>query len=294
MVSNMVLNKYQKISYKWFGNFAEKITSEKLKQNLESAHIDLRASVYITTALLTAILGFLASLVVISVFILIMFPMVGIFIDSMIFTFFLIIPVIVAVGIYVAFLIIPGGKAKSRGKKIERDLAYALNFISAMTSAGVTPTESFRSLSKQEIYGEVKEEASWIYRDVALLGSDILTAIKTNIKRTPSQRFKEFSQGLIVTVTSGGSLKSYFSAKAEQYMWDYRQDQKQLIESLSIMAESYVTTAVAGILLLLIVIPLMMIISGDFNFIFLYLLIFMVIPFIHTGFSYVVKSMSQG
>ena len=290
----MVLNKYQKISYKWFGNFAEKITSEKLKHNLESAHIDVRGSVYITTALLTAILGLLISLVVISVFIFIMFPMVGIFLDTGLTTFFLIFPIFIAAVIYVIFLVIPGNIAKSRGKKIERDLAYALNFISAMTSAGVTPTESFRSLSKQEIYGEVKEEASWIYRDVALLGSDILTAIKANIKRTPSQRFKEFSQGLIVTVTSGGSLKSYFSAKAEQYMWDYRQDQKQLIESLSIMAESYVTTAVAGILLLLIVIPLMMIISGDFNFIFLYLLIFMVIPFIHMGFSFVIRSMSQG
>jgi flagellar protein FlaJ len=294
MVGKMVLNNYQKMSYRWFGNFAEKRSSEKLQLDLESAHIDLRGSVYITSALLTSILGLLISFVVISIFILILFPMVGIFIDVMLTTFFLIIPLIIAGLIYVIFLIIPGSMAKSRGKKIDRDLAYALNFISAMTSAGVTPTESFRSLSKQEIYGEVKEEASWIYRDVALLGSDILTAIKTNIKRTPSQRFKEFSQGLIVTVTSGGSLKSYFSAKAEQYMWDYRQDQKQLIESLSIMAESYVTTAVAGILLLLIVIPLMMIISGDFNFVFLYLLIFMVIPFIHMGFSVVIKSMSQG
>jgi len=290
----MGLNKYQKISYRWFGNFAERRSSKRLKHDLESAHIDLRESVYITTALLTAILGFLVSLVVISVFILIMFPMVGIFIEGALTTFFFIIPCIVAICIYGAFMIIPGTMASSRGKKIDKDLAYALNFISAMTSAGVTPTESFRSLSKQDIYGEVKEEASWIYRDVALLGSDILTAIKANIKRTPSQRFKEFSQGLIVTVTSGGSLKSYFSAKAEQYMWDYRQDQKQLIESLSIMAESYVTTAVAGILLLLIVIPLMMIISGEFNFIFLYLLIFMVIPFIHMGFSVVIKSMSQG
>ena len=59
------------------------------------------------------------------------------------------------------------------------------------------------------------------------------------------------------------------------------------------MAESYVTTAVAGILLLLIVIPLMMIISGDWNSMFLYIMIFMIVPLIHGGFSFVIKSMCQ-
>ncbi len=207
---------------------------------------------------------------------------------------FLLIPALIGISIYFVFLFLPGIRAKARGKKIDMDLAYALNFISAMTSAGVTPTESFRSLSKQEIYGEVKEEAAWIYRDVALLGNDILTSIRANIKRTPSQKFKEFSQGLVVTVTSGGSLKSYFMAKANQYMWEHRQEQKQILESLGVMAESYVTSAVAGVLMLLIVIPLMMIISGDFNTTFLYILIFMVMPLIHVGFAVVVQSMSQG
>jgi hypothetical protein len=37
-----------------------------------------------------------------------------------------------------------------------------------------------------------------------------------------------------------------------------------------------------------------MIISGDFNTTFLYILIFMVIPLIHVGFTVVVQSMSQG
>ena len=139
-----------------------------------------------------------------------------------------------------------------------------------MSSAGITPTEIFKSLSKQDIYGEIKEEASWIYRDVTLMGMDVITSIRSNMEITPSQKFKEFLQGMIVTVTSGGSLKTYFMNKANQYMWENRQEQKQLLESLGIMAESYVTAAVAGILLLLIVIPLMMIISGDFNAMFLY------------------------
>jgi flagellar protein FlaJ len=76
-------------------------------------------------------------------------------------------------------------------------------------------------------------------------------------------------------------------------MIENRQKQKELFETLGIMAESYVTAAVAGILLLLIVIPIMMIISGDASQLnFLYLIIFLVVPLIHIGFAFVIKSMT--
>lgn len=280
--------------YGWFGRIAEEKVSETLKNDLQSAHIEIRAGAYLSTVMLNSLLGFVATAVFICVFVFFLLPLAGVYLTGMLAMFFLFIPVLVGVLIYVISLLFPGSKAKSRGKKIDANLAYALNFISAMSSAGVTPTEIFRSLSKQETYGEVQEEAAWIYRDVAVIGLDIITAIRNNIQRTPSKKFKEFLQGLVVTVTSGGSLKSYFMNKTEQYLWENRQAQKQLIESLGIMAESYVTTAVAGILLLLIVIPLMMIISGDWNSMFLYIMIFMIVPLIHGGFSFVIKSMCQG
>jgi len=280
--------------YGWFGRIAEEKVSETLKNDLQSAHIEIRAGAYLSTVMLNSLLGFVATAVFICVFVFFLLPLDGVYLTGMLAMFFLFIPVLVGVLIYVISLLFPGSKAKSRGKKIDANLAYALNFISAMSSAGVTPTEIFRSLSKQKTYGEVQEEAAWIYRDVAVIGLDIITAIRNNIQRTPSKKFKEFLQGLVVTVTSGGSLKSYFMNKTEQYLWENRQAQKQLIESLGIMAESYVTTAVAGILLLLIVIPLMMIISGDWNSMFLYIMIFMIVPLIHGGFSFVIKSMCQG
>jgi flagellar protein FlaJ len=188
----------------------------------------------------------------------------------------------------------PGRRAKARGKKIDLHLPYALNFISAMSSAGITPSEIFRSLSKQDIYGEIRDEALWIYRDVNLLGKDIISAIKANIERTPSNKFKEFLQGAVVTVQSGGALKPYFMAKADQYMRENRLVQKQLIESLGIMAECYVTAAVAGVLLIIIIIPLMMMISnsGADQLIIMNIFSFLVIPLIHVGFAVVLSAMS--
>ena len=215
----------------------------------------------------------------------------------------IIIPILLTIIGYFYFINVPASKAKSRGKKIDMHLPYALNFISAMSSAGITPTEIFRSLSKQKIYGEITEEALWIYRDEKLLGRDIISALKANIDRTPSEKFKEFLQGAIVTVQSGGALKPYFMAKAEQYTRENRIAQKQTIESLGVMAEAYVTVAVAGILLIIIIIPLLSLIqqtgsgigtggeSSDLDF--LRLIIILLIPPIHILFAFVLSSMSR-
>jgi len=185
----------------------------------------------------------------------------------------------------------PSMRAKARAKKINLHLPYALNFIAAMSAAGVTPTEIFKSLSKQRIYGEIREEALWIYRDVELLGRDIISAIKANINRTPSEKFKEFLQGAIVTVQSGGALKPYFMGKADQYTRENRIEQRQMIESLGIMAEAYVSAAVAGILMILVVIPVMMIISNQFDPVLLYLISVILIPLVHIGFAVILTSM---
>ena len=290
----MALTKSQKLAYKWFKKIAEKNVSEKLVHDLESAHMEVRGAVYLSVTILASIMGLVISFAILPIIVFIILPSVNIHLDNIMTGFFLFLPVLIGAFIYFISLQLPASAAKARGKKIDRNLAYALNFVSAMSSAGVTPTEIFKSLSKQEIYGEIKEEASWIYRDVALLGTDILTSIKNNMRRTPSEKFREFLQGLIVTVTSGGSLKPYFVAKANQFMTENRQNQKQLIESLGIMAESYVTAAVAGILLLFIVIPIMMLISGDASQLnFLYVLALVIVPLIHIGFTYVIRSMAM-
>jgi archaeal flagellar protein FlaJ len=289
----MTLTKYQRTSYKWLGRIGERRANQHLQDALQSAHMEIRAGAYLSYVFLSTIIGFLTTMIVIVTFVFILLPLMGVVLDTGLVVFFLFIPGFIAVIIYAMLLSLPKSRAKKRKKKIDVNLAYAINFISAMASAGVTPTEIFKSLSKQDIYGEVKEESAWIYRDVGLLGFDILSAIKKNIARTPSQRFKEFLQGMVVTVTSGGSLKTYFMHKADQYLWENRNQQKQLLETLGIMAESYVTAAVAGVLLLLIVIPLMMIITGDWNSVFLYILILIIVPLIHIGFAVVIRGMCQ-
>lgn len=285
----MPLNNYQKQCYKWFGRIAESTVTDKMKENLEQAHMDLRAGAYLSFVWVNTILTGIISTVVILILIFLLNLEIWMIIA------FLLIPGLSTVFAYFFLMGYPASKAKGRAKKIDLHLPYALNFIAAMSSAGITPTEIFKSLSKQQIYGEIREEALWIYRDVGLLGRDIISAMKANIKRTPSDKFKEFLQGAVVTVQSGGALKSYFMTKADQYMRENRVHQKQMIESLGIMAEAYVTAAVAGVLLILIILPLLMIISNadPSELMIIYVFSFIVVPLIHIGFAAVLSSMTM-
>jgi len=289
----MALTKYQRTCYKYLGRFGEEHVSERFVKGLQAAHMEIRPGAYLSYTMLSTFFAVVASACIFFPLVFLILPSLHVTIGTGLFVFVVILPGVIGVATYGILLTRPGSRAKARKKKIDSNLSYAVNFISAMASAGVTPTEIFRSLSKQEIYSEIMEESAWIYRDVELLGYDILTAIKMNIERTPSERFKEFLQGMVVTVTSGGSLKTYFMHKADQYMWENRQVQKQMMETLGIMAESYVTAAVAGVLLLLIVIPLMMIISGGWNNVFLFVLILLVVPLIHVGFAVVIRILSE-
>ncbi len=275
--------------YQWFGRVAENIATDRLKRNLEKAHIEMRPGAYISYVWMNTIIAAISSTVVSIIIFLILN------LDVMFFILFLMIPLLFTLAFYFINITYPSTKAKSRGKKIDNNLSYALNFISAMSSAGITPTEIFKSLSKQRIYGEIREEALWIYRDVTLLGKDIVTAIKLNIERTPSEKFKEFLQGAIITIQSGGALKPYFMTKAEQYTRENRVNQKKLIESLGIMAEAYVTAGVAGILLVIVIVPLLIIMSGagKEHLTFMFFFIFVVIPMIHSAFAYVLYSISE-
>jgi len=284
----MPLNNYQKMCYRRFGAIAENAVTDRLKASLEKAHFEMRAGAYLSCVWVNTIL---AAVVSTAIYVNLIF---FIRIDFGLILLFGLIPIICTALVYFYHMHMPARRAKARGKKIDMHLPYALNFISAMSSAGITPTEIFRSLSKQDIYGEIKEEALWVYRDVSIMGKDIISAIKANIERTPSLKFKEFLQGAVVTVQSGGALKPYFMMKAEQYMRENRLTQKQMIESLGIMAECYVTAAVAGILLIIVIIPLMMIISGSGTdqLMIMYIFSFIVIPLIHIAFAVVLSSMS--
>lgn len=257
---------------------------ETSKNNLlEKADIPMVYKEYFSMVLMNIILGFVASFASTIIF----YLLIPHEITSML---MLIVSCIVPLAIGLYYISLPTSKAKSRGKKIDRYLPYATNFINTMSVAGTSPAEIFEALSKVDLYGEIQTEAKKITTEINMMGLDTITALQNAIKISPSDKFKEFIQGILGTIQSGSELGPYFERCVEKYMETDLLDRKRNLESLAIMAEAFVVTVIAFPLFLAIIISVMGLSSGEIDMMFLYLIALLILPLAYFGFYFMMSS----
>jgi archaeal flagellar protein FlaJ len=253
------LTTFQRWAWRRFGpRVAAKEPNLVLEENLLKAHMRVRADEYEATSLATAVVVGIGTAVV-GVGLGVVFLLGG---SLFVGVGLLFLPVVATPVSYLLLEGMPASNAKSRGTKIDRKIGPAMSFVSAMASADVNIDQIFKELGRQKIYGEVAEEAAWITRDTELLGVDILTAIRRGAQRTPSKKFQDFLQGVVTTATSGGQLKPYFLLKAEQFEREHKLEIQQRVETMGLMAETFVTVVVAFPLFLVIIIAIFAVIGG--------------------------------
>src|SRR6056300_62094 len=190
-----------------------------------------------------------------------------------------------------------GREAQRRGDMIEKYLPYAASYTAAMSAANATPSKIFRSLAmNKDIYGDVADDAAMVYRDVTLLGYDLITAIKLSVDRAASVWLTEFFQGMVGTLTAGGQLKLFFLNRAEHYMRENRTRLGMFLESIALLAESYIVVAVAMPLFLIVMLVIMFWVSGSgaqMSEGMLYGIVLGFIPMIHIAYAILVYTSSK-
>ncbi|RLF34735.1 MAG: hypothetical protein DRN08_04175, partial [Thermoplasmata archaeon] len=98
-------------------------------------------------------------------------------------------------------------------------------------------------------------------------------------------------QGIIEVIQSGSELGPYFDRCVDKYMFDDLMERKKNLESLAVMAETFVVTVIAFPLFLVIIISVMSLTSsGAISFEFLYLMALVILPLAYAGFYIMMKS----
>ena len=291
------LSPFQDLAWRTMGKYAKTKTDklQVLDDYLLKAHMKIRPEEYLAYVLMATLVTAIIGVVIAIVLGVVVFGLMGVGLAMRILVAGLAIGLLPVMA-YFLLLGSPGSKAKGRAKDIDKRIAAAMNFISAMASADVNIDVIFKELSRQKVYGEISQEAAWITRDTELLGSDILTAIKKAAKRSPSAKFQDFLQGVITTSTSGGQLKPYFLLKADEYQKENKLELKSQMETLGMLAESFVTVVVAFPLFLVLILAIMAIVGGsdpDFMILVLYLVVLGMIPVSQFGFVFVIWNMSK-
>jgi len=280
---------YTRFCRRLLANFFKKFNLSETNKNrlLEKADITIMYQEYYSMVLMNVLIGFISSFISLLILYLI-FP------NPVLALLMLIISCIVPFGIGFYYIYLPASKAKARGKKIDRFLPYAANFINTMSVAGVSPSEIFEALSKAELYGEIQKEAKKITTEINMMGVDSITAMQNAIRISPSNKFKEFIQGILATIQSGSQLGPYFERCVDKYMAKDIVDRKRNLESLAIMAEAFVVTVIAFPLFLAIIISIMgLTAEGGIAFEFLYMIALIILPMAYFGF-YVLMSSGMG
>lgn len=179
---------------------------------------------------------------------------------------------------YMLFLVYPGFIAGERKGSIDKNLPYAVTFMYALSRGGMNVIEILRSISKcADTYGEVAREVDVVIRDMDFFGNDLRTALHSICEITPSENFRDLMYNLLTVIDSGGNISVYFRDKSEQYLNKARVEQKGFLETLGLIAESYVTAFVAGPLFI-IILGVMMSVMGSGSEVMIYAIIYAVIP----------------
>ncbi len=300
---NVDLSPKEHLAWRTFGKFvqARKHDNPELEDNLLKAHIRLRPEEYLAVAWMNttfAAVGAVVAALVASILLLIL----AVPVTTLLVIFGLVaaLPILFSYmhsfGLPIGYKGKPAALAKKRARKIDKKISGAMSFVSAMASADVPVDVIFKELSKQTVYGEVAKEAEWITRDTELLGVDILTAIRRAAQRSPSAKFQDFLQGVVTTSTSGGQLKPYFLSKADQFEKEDRLEMRKKMETLGMLAESFVTVVVAFPLFLVVIMAIMALISktgANFVILLLYVVVALMIPLSQFGFIFVIWNMEQ-
>jgi len=280
----------------------------QLRNDLISARFKTPFEVYISTAFISSILVGLSAAVVIGLIswvlklptlikyrgavpgVLVGLAPYSLIIGTVIITIF---SLIIFGGLtYAVFIMYPSVEAGNRRRNIDASLPYAINYVTSMSTAGITPAEVFRLLGDSPIYGESSVESRYIAREIDIFGRDLIDALRLVSSSTPSKRMKEFLQGAMASIASGGNLTDYFRTKADQYALENRQTQKLFLDTLGLIAESYVTAMVAGTLFLIILQSIMSVMSGDNRPMFLYAIVYIMIPLGSIAFVIMISSMT--
>ncbi len=299
---------FSRVLLGWLGRMLTKDSIE-LRNQLVKARIPLLAEDYVASSIMQVIMTFIGGLIFAILLGGVLFPelrgmedpanpgeniSISQTVELIIYAvLLLVLPILVALVQWLT----PAFMEGSRATNMDRQLPFAASYVSAMAAANATPSQTFKSLARnKDIYGEISNDAAWIFHSMEFIGRDLVTTLKEAVDRTPSERFAEFLQGIIGTVTSGGNLKLYFLNRSEYYAQQNRVHVKDVLQQMALFSEAYVVVAVALPIFAMIIAVITFWVSGSgmqLEEIHMYLLVFGGFPIIQIIFSGLFYSLSQ-
>lgn len=252
-----------KIANLMFGSVSQSIANRSknyyasLSHSLRASDIKVLSKTYISIQLFTSFISFIGILFL-SIFVnfILGSPLItGVLISLLAASVFSIL-------VFAAFYLYPSAVVSNRNRMIKNDLPFMIIHMAAVAGSGAKPLSIFKLILSSGEYKGIEGEIKKIVNYVNLFGYNLSTSLKTVAATTPSERFRDLLNGLVATIESGGSLKSYLNSMAEDTMNTYRLERKKYVDALSTYSDIYTGILIAAPLLFIVTLAIINSLGG--------------------------------
>ncbi|MCK9579248.1 MAG: type II secretion system F family protein [Methanoregula sp.] len=235
-----------------FGQSFDRNPNRDITKLIYQADLEMTPGMFTSLWLVTSVMSALLMMSLSSAILLL--PQSPLYTESP-FIYILLITLIGAGASAIGFPFYLQNEIENKKRDIDKQIPYALAFMSILASSGATPLEIIRRLSRED-YGQISNEFRKVLFRVDILGEDVVTAMNGLVHNTPSDLFRDICVDLTNIIYGGGGLKSYLETKSKELMAIRRQTYKEFVESLAIFGEGYLggvvmtlTLAILGIVI---------------------------------------------
>jgi archaeal flagellar protein FlaJ len=221
----------------------------------------------------------------------------GLSIVSILGTFVLSIAFAVLTGAVIlgVFYMLPFMKVGSRRQHLDTFLPFTSSYMTVLASAGVTPERMLRSTAEKDPKFMLSDEIANVVGRIDLLGYDVLNALNAEVDRSPSTNYQDLLRGFAGVIRTGGDMKKFFQGITDHLFQKRALQVQSFLDSLGIIAETYVLMLIAFPLMLVVMLSIMASIGGSLGgvdvFSFMYLMAFILIPICGVMFLFILDTM---
>ena len=270
----------RRISFYLLKNFPEFF--KKLYNALRLANIRILSNTYVNIMIFSVFLGYVGFGLLFFIILVVKYPFFVALIRAI---------VIATVGGTTAFIVLylyPFQKLKDRARSITTNLPFAITNMAAVASSGVPPAKMFRLIVESKDYGEFTAEIEKVVQYIELFGYDLMTSLRSVAAVTPSKPLKEFFEGIVNTIESGGDLTGFLGQKADETMDSYEMERKKYNDTIATYSDIYTGILIAAPLFFVSALSLVSMLGGKVGSLDVNVIIvagtYVIIPLMNIGF----------
>ncbi len=235
-------------------NLVEKGYFERLNKNLRTISSPFLVMSYVSMIFLTVLISFILGIALL-IFLLYfnvsaLYPFINLVNsdESIILRLVKLVWIVFIIPLATGFLmyLYPRTEGKNMGSKIDQELPFVTIHMSAIASSGVEPLTIFKIILKSEEYFYTNSELRKLMNLINFQGKDMVGALKTVSRTSPSAKLRDLLDGMATSITSGGSLVEFLDKHAENLLLDYRLERERYTKTSETFMDIYISIVIAA------------------------------------------------